>query len=71
MAHYISMHPVFKVLALIIIASGLYLGVRYIGSVIHYACQVPLEDCPPPFKSLGDLSFYITGGELVPFWRQS
>lgn len=64
------MNATLKVLAIIIIVSGLYQGVRYMGSVIHYACQVPLEDCPPPFKGLGDLSFYITGGEFVPLWRQ-
>lgn len=59
-----------KILATIVIVSGLYLGVRYVGAVVHYACAVPEEDCPPPFQGLGDLSFYVTGGELVPLWTQ-
>lgn len=59
-----------KMFAIIIIVAGLYIGVRYVSSVIHYACQVPAEDCPPPFKGLGDLGFVLTGGNLVPLWTQ-
>jgi len=49
------------------IIMGAYLGIRYVGSVIHYACAVPEEDCPPPFRIIGDLGFVMTGGNLVPF----
>ncbi len=59
-----------KTLGSIIIVCAVFLGVRYIGSVIHYACLVPEEDCPPPFRVLADVGFFVTGGELVPLWRQ-
>ena len=65
------MTHVVKVVALLIIASGLYVGIRYFGSVIHYACANPLEDCPPPINAVGQLSFYITGGEFVPLWTRT
>ncbi len=64
------MDTTLKSVAVLVIVTGLFLGVRYIGSVIHYTCLVPLEDCPPPFRGLGDLAFYATGGELNPLWRQ-
>lgn len=56
--------------AIVVILIGCYLGVRYVGAVIHYACAVPEEDCPPPFYGAGDLAYYLTGGELVPLWTQ-
>jgi hypothetical protein len=60
-----------KIVALVIIFVGCYLGVRYVGSEIHYACEVPEEDCPPPFRGVADLGFYLTGGELVPLWTRN
>lgn len=57
-------------LAMSIIVIGLYLGVRYVGAVIHYACAVPEEDCPPPFYGAAEIAFYVTGGELVPLWTR-
>lgn len=65
------MNTTSKTISVIIIVGGLFLGVRYLGSVIHYACLVPLEDCPPPFKGLADIAFYGTGGELNLLWRQN
>ncbi len=59
-----------KIFVIVIIIIGLYLGVRYVGAVIHYACAVPEEDCPPPFRLLGDLGFYLTGGDLIPLWTR-
>jgi hypothetical protein len=59
-----------KKLGILVIIIALYLGVRYVGSAIHYACLVPEEECPPPFRGLADLGFFITGGDLVPLWRQ-
>jgi hypothetical protein len=47
------------------------MGIRYVGAVVHYACAVPEEDCPPPFKGLGDLAFIMTGGNLVPWWTKN
>ncbi len=64
------MNGILKTIAIVVIVSGIYIGVRYMGSVVHYACQVPGEDCPPPFKGLGDLAFFVTGGNLVPLWTQ-
>ena len=37
---------------------GFY-GMQYISTSIHYACQLPEEDCPPPFYLIGEL-FYLT-----------
>ena len=59
-----------KIFEIVIIVIGLYLGVRYVGAVIHYACAVPEEDCPPPFAILGGLGYYLTGGDLVPLWTR-
>lgn len=58
------------ILFVLIILAGTYTGVRYLGTTIHYACEVPAEDCPPPFRALGDLAWFITGGDLVPFWTR-
>jgi hypothetical protein len=58
-----------KYVALIIIVIGLFLGVRYIGSVIHYNAIQPAEDAPPPIRAVGDLFFFITGGSLNPLWN--
>lgn len=56
--------------ALVVIVMGLFLGVRYVGAVIHYACAHPAEDCPPPINLVGQLGFYITGGTLIPLFMQ-
>lgn len=54
------------VIGIIVIVSGIYLGVRYVSTMIHYACLNPVEDCPPPFRGLADLGYYATGGSLIP-----
>lgn len=51
---------------ILVIVVGVYVGVRYISTMIHYACLNPVEDCPPPFRLLADLGYYATGGSLVP-----
>ena len=60
-------------IALVIIVVGIFLGVRYVGSVIHYGChREPIvnvdggDDCAPPFVGIGALSFYLTGGSFNP-----
>lgn len=60
-------------IALVIITIGIFLGVRYIGSLIHYGCHPDRivntydgDDCAPPFEGIGELSFYLTGGSLNP-----
>ena len=70
------MGPSIKIIAFCIIAVGLFTGVRYIGSTIHYGCHPERivntedgDDCPPPFRGVGELSFYLTGGSLSPFWN--
>ena len=52
-----------------IIIVGLFLGVRYIGSIIHYNAIQPAEDTPPPIRIVGDLGFFLTGGSLNPLWN--
>lgn len=59
-----------KIGGVVIIVIGVFLGVRYISTIFHYACAVPEEDCPPPFRLVGDLGFVLTGGSLVPLWLQ-
>ncbi len=58
-----------KYVALIVIVIGLFLGVRYVGSVIHYNAIQPAEDAPPPIRLVGDLGFFLTGGSLLPLWN--
>ena len=60
-------------IALVIIVVGIFLGVRYIGSVIHYGCHPDRivniddgDDCAPPFVGVGELAFYLTGGSFNP-----
>jgi hypothetical protein len=65
------MNTTVKSIALIAIAIGLFLGVRYLSSIIHYACLNPAEDCPPPFRLVADLGFFVTGGSLNPLWVQN
>jgi len=62
-----------KNIALVIIVIGIFLGVRYVGSAIHYGChREPIvnvdggDDCPPPFWVVGQLGFYLTGGSFNP-----
>ena len=68
------MNKILKTLFVLIIAVGLYSGVRYIGSTIHYGCHPNRivntddgDDCAPPIRGVGEISFYVTGGPLVPF----
>ena len=63
-------NPILKTVVIVVIVIGCYLGIRYVGAIFHYACAVPEEDCPPPFKAAGDLGFYLTGGTFVPLWTQ-
>ena len=63
------MNRFLKILFVLIIALGLYLGVRYVGSLIHYNSVQPEEDTPPPIRIVGDIGFFLTGGSLVPLWN--
>ena len=58
-----------KIFGIVVIALGLYLGVRYVGSIIHYNAVQPAEDTPPPIRLVGDLGFFLTGGSLIPPWN--
>ena len=60
------MQRAITILGVIVIVVGVYSGVRYVSTMIHYACANPLEDCPPPFKGLADLGYYTTGGSFIP-----
>jgi hypothetical protein len=64
---------ILRSISLIIIVIGVFIGVRYIGSEIHYGChREPIinvdggDDCPPPFWVVGQLGFYLTGGSFNP-----
>ncbi len=66
-----------KIFGVVIILAALFLGVRYVGSVIRYGCaDVPLEnveggdDCPPPFMLASRLGWYLTGGSFNPLWNR-
>ncbi len=63
------MNRYLKIFSLVFIAIGLFLGVRYVGSVIHYNAVQPAEDTPPPIRLVGDLGFFLTGGSLLPLWN--
>ena len=63
------MHKTLKIILFVVIALGLYLGVRYVGSIIHYNAVQVAEDTPPPIRLVGDLGFFLTGGSLVPLWN--
>jgi hypothetical protein len=60
-----------KTLALAVIIIGSYLGVRYIGVVIHYGCTAPEEDGPPPLCLAGEFAYVVTGGPFVPLWTRN
>lgn len=60
------MNRFIALMGIVVIVAGVYMGVRYISTMIHYGCLNPLEDCPPPFKGLADIGYYATGGPLVP-----
>lgn len=60
------MQRIVTILGIIVIVVGVYTGVRYVSTMIHYACANPLEDCPPPFYGLAQIGYYGTGGGLIP-----
>lgn len=62
------MNRFIAVLGIIIIVLGVYTGVRYVSTMIHYACTNPLEDCPPPFYGLAEIGYYGTGGKFIPLF---
>lgn len=71
------MNQSLKIFAIVVIAVGLFLGIRFVGTTIHYGChREPLvnvnggDDCPPPFWLLAQVSFYLTGGSLNPLWNR-
>ncbi len=59
-----------KIGGVVNIVIGVFHGVRYITEIFHYARAGPEEDCPPPFRLVGDLGFVLTGGSWVPLWLQ-
>ena len=58
-----------KKIGIVIILAALFFGVRYVGSIIHYNAVQVAEDTPPPIRIVGDLGFFLTGGNLVPLWN--
>lgn len=58
-----------KIIGILVIVCSVYTGVRYVSTMIHYACLNPLEDCPPPFKGLAEIGYYTTGGSLIPVFN--
>lgn len=71
------MNPTISKILIVIIVIGIFAGVRYIGTTIHYGChREPIvnvdggDDCPPPFWLVAQFSFYVTGGSLNPLWNR-
>lgn len=62
------MNKIVAVIGILVIVAGVYMGVRYVATMIHYACANPLEDCPPPFYGLAEIGYYGTGGSLIPLF---
>lgn len=62
------MKRIITIVGLIVIVVGMYTGVRYVSTMIHYACANPLEDCPPPFHGLAEMGYYGTGGKFIPLF---
>ncbi len=60
-----------KIIGIVVIVVGCYLGIRYFGSVIHYSCAEPESDGPPPICLMGELGWVLTGGNLVPLWTRN
>ncbi len=65
------MNRIVTALFVVIIALGSLTGIRYLGSVIHFACANPLEDCAPPIHGVGEIFWYVTGGSLLPWQPQA
>src|SRR3989344_8958100 len=63
------MNQYLKIFGVVVIVIACYLGVRYVGSIIHYNAVQPAEDAPPPIRLVGDLGFFLTGGSLIPLWN--
>ena len=64
-------------ISLVIIVIAIFIGIRYIGSTIHYGChREPIvnvdggDDCAPPFWAVGQLGFYLTGGSFNPLFNR-
>jgi hypothetical protein len=64
------MENIVRILVIAVIVTGSYLGVRYVGSIIHYNCVYVAEDCVPPINGVGQLGWYLTGGSLIPLWNE-
>jgi len=58
-------------IGVLIIVIGCYLGIRYVGAVIHYGCAEPGADGPPPICLTGELGWVITGGDFIPLWTRN
>lgn len=68
---------IFKNITLTIIVVGVFLGVRYVSTVIRYGCaDVPIvnveggDDCPPPFMLASKLGWVVTGASFNPLWNR-
>jgi hypothetical protein len=71
------MNKTLQILFVLVIAVGLFTGIRYIGTMIHYSCHPDRitntedgDDCAPPIVGVGEIGFYVTGGPLVPFFNR-
>lgn len=71
------MEKTLKYVALGSIVIGLFLGIRFVGTTIHYGCHREAltnveggDDCAPPIYGIGKLAFFLTGGSLNPLWNR-
>jgi hypothetical protein len=57
-------HRPMKTVGVILLALVCFYGLQYVATEIHFACQVPEEDCPPPFYWAGEFIYRI----MTPAW---
>ncbi len=71
------MNQTLQIILALVIVIGLFIGIRFIATTIHYGChRQPIvnveggDDCPPPFWGVAQVGFYLTGGTLNPLWNR-
>lgn len=48
-----------KKVVIIVALIALFYALQYVGTAVHYGCQDPAEDCPPPFYLGGEVLFRL------------
>lgn len=45
--------------AVTLLAIASFYGLQYIATAIHFGCQDPREDCPPPIYGAGEIVYRV------------